>query len=212
MSSNWMIKSRSFSSCNCAMNCGCQFNLPSTHGFCQFVASGIIDEGHYEDIPLSGLNWCDMMIWPGEIAEGNGRQLIILDQSANAAQQDALLKIVSGAVGAPGSNHFSVFASTCSEFLDPIVAPIQIKVDIDKRRGKLVVPGILEASGVPMINEHDGSDFHIGLSRRKGSFEFISAELGVGQAVVTEGLPMEFNDSYAQFNIHHYNQDGLIAA
>lgn len=211
MTDQWMIKSNSFASCNCAINCGCQFNLPSTHGFCQFVACGIIEEGHFNDVDLTGLNWCDLMIWPGEIAEGNGKQLIILDERANTEQRAALLKIVSGETGAPGSNHFSVFGSTCSELLEPIVSAIHIEVDMEKRTGKLEVPGILEATGKPIINDFDGSEFHIGLARPKGSFEFTYAEIGVGAAAVSKGLPMDFDESYAQFNVHHYNQDGLIA-
>ena len=42
MSDNWMIRSNTFGNCNCDTNCGCQFNVPSTHGFCQFVEGGHI--------------------------------------------------------------------------------------------------------------------------------------------------------------------------
>ena len=127
-------------------------------------------------------------------------------------QREALRKIIIGEAGEPGSNHFSVFGSTCSEVLDPVYAPIDLKLDIDNRTASLEVPGIIKASGTPIINEFDGQPFHIALSRPSGSFEFTYAEIGTGSASVTGPLAMELDASYAQFCIHHYDQDGLVAA
>ena len=127
-------------------------------------------------------------------------------------QREALRKIIIGEAGEPGSNHFSVFGSTCSEVLDPVYAPIHIEIDIDNRTASLEVPGMIKASGTPIINEFDGQPFHIALNRPSGSFEFTYAEIGTGSAAVTGPLAMELDASYAQFCIHHYDQDGLVAA
>ncbi len=40
MSDQWEFKSETYDNCNCAVNCGCQFNLPSTHGYCQSAFVG----------------------------------------------------------------------------------------------------------------------------------------------------------------------------
>ena len=208
----WSIKSHTFANCNCDANCGCQFNLPSTHGHCEFVEAGHLVEGHFNETSLAGLNWAFMIIWPGEIAEGNGRELIVIDERANDDQREALIKIVSGDVGAPGSNHFSVFASTCSEVLDPKIASIELAVDIAARTAILRVPGLINASGRPIINEFNGEPFHIALSRPTGSFEFTYAEIGAGTSTVAGDLAMKFDGSFAQFCVHHYDQDGLVAA
>src|SRR5262245_18585389 len=72
MSNQWLFKSETYDNCNCAGNCGCQFNLPSTHGYCQSEFVGNIVEGHFNDTPLAGLNWAALYKWPGEIKEGNG--------------------------------------------------------------------------------------------------------------------------------------------
>lgn len=212
MADEWMIKSNSFGNCNCDANCGCQFNLPSTHGFCQFVSAGHIEDGHFNDISLTGLKWATMIIWPGEIAEGGGKRQIIIDESADEAQRQALVKIVSGEACAPGSNHFFVFASVCSEFLDTLYLPIEYEIDIAKRTAKLIVPGVIDARGEPIIDPHSGEPFHIALARPTGSFEFTYAEIGAGTAKVTGPLPMDLKGSYGQFNVHHYNQDGLVQA
>ena len=57
MANQWLFKSETYDNCNCAMNCGCQFNLPSTHGHCQSTFVGNIVEGHFNVTPLADLNW-----------------------------------------------------------------------------------------------------------------------------------------------------------
>src|SRR6478609_2568287 len=73
MTDQWLFKSETYDNCNCAINCGCQFNLPSTHGYCQSTFVGNIVEGHFNNTPIAGLNWAGLYKWPGEIKDGNGR-------------------------------------------------------------------------------------------------------------------------------------------
>ena len=74
MANQWLFKSETYDNCNCAINCGCQFNLPSTHGYCQSAFVGNVVEGNFDDTPLTGLNWAALYKWPGEIADGNGKR------------------------------------------------------------------------------------------------------------------------------------------
>ena len=83
MTDQWVFKSETYDNCNCAVNCGCQFNLPSTHGYCQSAFVGKVVEGHFNDTPLAGLNWAALYKWPGEIKDGNGRRQIIIDERAD---------------------------------------------------------------------------------------------------------------------------------
>lgn len=69
MANQWLFESETYDNCNCAMNCGCQFNLPSTHSHCQSTFVGNIVEGHFNVTPLAGLNWAALYKWPGEIEE-----------------------------------------------------------------------------------------------------------------------------------------------
>ena len=59
-----------------------------------------------------GLKWAGLYIWPGEIAEGNGKSQFIIDERADAAQRSALKTVFLGEACAPLSNVFAVFAST----------------------------------------------------------------------------------------------------
>jgi hypothetical protein len=174
------------------MNCGCQFNLPSTHGYCQSAFVGTIVEGRFNDTPLSGLNWAALYKWPGEIKDGNGRRQIVIDERADEAQRIALETIISGEACEPLSNLFSVFASTCSEFCETLFLPIDLEADLERRTARVEIPGVMRSSGRPMINEFNGQPFHIALARPSGSFEFTYAEIGLGTTSVTGDKEMTF--------------------
>ena len=209
MTDQWVFKSETYDNCNCAINCGCQFNLPSTHGFCQTAFVGAIVEGHFNDTPLAGLNWAGLYMFPGEIAEGNAKRLIVIDERADEAQRIALETIISGKACAPSTNLFSVFGSLCSEFCETLFLPIDLEANFELRTAKVDIPGVMKSSGRPIINEFSGQPFHIALARRSGSIEFTYAEIGLGTTSVTGEMEMAFEDSYTQFCVHHFNQDGL---
>ena len=210
MADPWLFKSETYDNCNCAMNCGCQFNLPSTHGYCQSAFIGHIVEGHFNGTPLVGLNWAALYKWPGEIKDANGKRQIIIDALADEAQRIALETIISGGACAPLSNIFSVFASTCSAFCETLFLPIDLEADLDGRTARVEIPGILKSKAGPRINEFNGEPFHIALARPSGSFEFTYAEIGLGTTSVTGDMQMAFENSWAHFCVHHFNQDGLV--
>ncbi len=210
MTNQWLFKSETYDNCNCAINCGCQFNLPSTHGYCQSAFVGNVVEGHFDDTPLAGLNWAALYKWPGEIADGNGKRQIVIDARADDAQRIALETIISGEACEPLSNHFSVFGSLCTEFFETLFLPIELDVNLERRTAKVDIPGVLKSAGRPIMNEFSGEPFHIAIARPTGSFEFTYGEIGRGTTAVTGDLEMAFEDSWALFCVHHYNRDGLI--
>ena len=210
MTDQWEFKSETYDNCNCAINCGCQFNLPSTYGYCQSAFVGNIVEGHFNDTPLTGLNWAGLYKWPGEIAEGNGIRQIVIDERADDAQRIALEAIVSGEASAPLSSFFSVFSATCSEFCQTLFLPINLEADLELRTATVDIPGVLTSKGRPIINEFNDQPFHIALARPSGSFEFTYAEIGLGTTSVTGDIEMAFEDSWAHFCVHHFNQDGFV--
>jgi hypothetical protein len=209
MTDRWMIRGMEFSNCNCDFGCPCQFNAPSTHGFCEAIGSVMIEEGYFNDTPLDGLCFVGIYQWPVEIAHGKGRQQVIIDERADAAQREAIRKIAHGESTKPGSTHFHVFNSTMAEVLDPVYAPIEMEVDVEARRGRTKVEGMVESSGAPLINPFNGEEDRIRIHLPEG-FEYTYAEMGSGQSRVRTGIELDFKDSYGQFNILHMNQDGVI--
>ncbi len=210
MTDRWVFKSETYDNCNCAVNCGCQFNLPSTYGYCQSAFVGNIVEGHFNDTPLAGLNWAGLYKWPGEIAEGNGKRQIIIDERADEAQRKAIETIISGEACVPLSNVFAVYGSTCSDFCETLFLPIDLESNFDLKTARVDIPGILKGSGKPIINEFSGEPFNIALARSSGSIEFTHADIVLGKTSVSGAIEMAFEDSFAIFCIHHFNQDGLI--
>ena len=58
------------------------------------------------------------------------------------------MKIMSGQDTAPMATVFAVFAQHDGEGLTiPIFAPVQFEVDVEARKGRAVVPGLLEGAG-----------------------------------------------------------------
>lgn len=210
MADKWMLRGVEYTNCNCAYGCPCQFNSPSTHGCCEAVTCGIIEEGFFNDIRLDGLNWALLLKWPGEIAAGNGKEQAIIDEKADHAQRGALTKILYGESTAPGSTHFFVFNSTMSEVKDPLFTRIELSIEVDARKAKLNIPGIVESTGEPMINPFSGEPSSARINLPNG-FEYTVAEIGSGKTKSTaEGLELDLDSSHGQFNILHMNQDGVI--
>ena len=66
----------------------------------------LIEEGYFNDTSLDGFCFVMLVKWPGEIADGNGRQQVFIDKRAKPAQREALRKISHGGSTAPGATHF----------------------------------------------------------------------------------------------------------
>ena len=209
MADQWEIRGVEFGNCNCAWGCPCQFNAPTTHGFCEAILGGRIDEGHFNDTRLDGLKWALILKWPGEIADGNGREQAIIDEGADPAQRDALEKILLGKSTAAGATHFYVYNSTMSEVLETLVAPIEFSVDVEARTAKLVIPGLIESTGSPIVDPNSGEEFRARINLPNG-FEYSIAEMGTASSKVTAGIELMLSDSYGQWNQIHMNQDGVI--
>lgn len=204
-----MIRGSEFVNCNCAFGCPCQFNSPSTHGHCEAIGAGHIEEGWFNKTRLDNLNFVLIVKWPGEIAKGNGREQIIIDERADPSQREALGKILRGECTAPGTTHFNVFASTMSEMLDPVYASVEAKIDVDAREATVNVPGLIKSRGTPMTNPFSGQPSRARIELPSG-FEYTVAEVGAGNTKVTGAIPLELNATYGQFCILHMNQDGVI--
>ena len=146
MASSWLLKGSEYSNCNCAWGCPYQFNAPSTDGSRRAVSGALIDEGHFGDVRLDGLRFVMILDWPGEIAEGNGKMQVIIDERADDAQFEAIRKISHGEDTSPGTTHYYVFNSTMTEVLETLRAPIDLSIDIEARKGNLTVPGLIECA------------------------------------------------------------------
>ena len=84
-------------------------------------------------------------------------------------------------------------------------------MNLQLRTANVDIPGVVKSIGRPIINKFNGEPFHIALARPAGSFEFLYGEIGRGTTSVSGDMEMAFENSWALFCVHHYDQDGLIA-
>jgi hypothetical protein len=204
----WSIKAREFVNCNCSYGCPCQFNGLPTYGDCQAVAGMQIDEGHHGDTRLDGLRFATLMRWPGAIHEGKGEAAVVIDERASEPQRAALLRIVTGQDTEPGATIFQVFSTTFEKLYEPIFASIDFEVDIDARKGRLVVRGITEGRGEPIKNPVTGAAHRARIDIPDG-FEYSLAEIGRGWTKVARPMQFTLADSYAQFAHVNLCQSGI---
>jgi hypothetical protein len=205
----WAIKGKEFVNCNCSYGCPCQFNGLPTRGYCEAVGGFQIDEGFHGDTSLSGLKFVGIFRWPGPIHEGKGEAAVVVDERASAEQRNALLRIVSGQDTDPGATIFNVFASTFDKVHEPIFAPIDFEVDVDRRRARLVVKGVTEGRGEPIVNPMDGKEHRARIDLVDG-FEYTLAEIGRGWSNATSPVRVQLSDSYGQFANIHLCQSGIV--
>lgn len=207
----WEIEGFEFVNCNCAYGCPCQFNARPTHGHCEAAGAMEIERGHYGDVPLDGLRTAFIFQWPGAVHEGRGKCQPIVDERADGRQREALLRIMSGEDSEPGATMFAVYASTMEQVFEPAARRIDLEVDVDARRGRIVVDGLIDALGEPIRNPITGEAHRARIDLPHG-FEYSLAE--VGSASSTTGGPIAFalKDSYAQFARLHLNNSGPIRA
>jgi hypothetical protein len=205
----WEINADSYTNCNCAYGCPCQFNALPTYGNCEAVHSMQIESGHFGDVKLDGLKTVAVLWWPGPIHEGGGKVFAIVDEGADEAQRNALLTILTGQETDPGATIWNVFSATFDEVMEPVFMPIDIQIDIPARKSSVKVEGFVNATGIPILNPVSGEEHQAAIQLNNG-FEYSVAEMGAGTATVTGPLPLELNDSYGQFNEIHINNHGII--
>jgi len=207
----WELKGRELVNCTCEYGCNCQFNALPDKGHCHAVAGIAIDEGHYGDVRLDGLNIAAIFKWPEAIHLGNGEAIAFVDERADDAQRDALLKIMTGQDTAPFATMFAVYASTVTTMHPPVFTSIAFDVDVDARKGRLAVPGYIETSGRPIRNAVSGEESRAQIVLPAG-FEYAVAEIGSASSRTQGPVVVEIDDKYGQFAHLHLNNNGVVRA
>lgn len=205
----WEIEGREFTHCNCAYGCPCQFNALPTHGNCQGLMGVVIDRGRHGDTRLDGLKFASVVSFPKAIHEGHGESLVIIDERADAAQRNALLRIVLGEDTEPGATIFQVFSTVIEKLYEPVFAPIEFDIDIPGRKAAMKVPGVLEARGAPIVNPVTKAEYRGRIDLPSG-FEYLLAEVGRGWGSMAGPITFRLEDSHAHFAPLHMTQSGVV--
>jgi hypothetical protein len=166
-----------------------------------------IDKGHFGDVDLGGIAFCGMFAWPKAIHEGNGEAFVIISDHATAPQRNALLTILSGQETVPGATIFNVFAPTFTKMHDPIFAPIEFEVDIEKRTGRVRVGGVIETNVEPIRNPVTGEPHRVRVVLPNG-FEYREAEFASGGTTATAAINLALSRSHSHLAMLNLSTNG----
>jgi hypothetical protein len=205
----WNIKGRELVNCTCEYGCNCQFNALPDKGHCHAVAGIQIDAGSHGTTKLDGLKIAAIFKWPGAIHEGNGEAVAFVDERADPAQREALLKIMSGQDTDPFATMFAVYASTLSKMNEPVFTQIDFEVDVDARRGRLSIKDYIEMTGEPIRNKKTGAEARAQIVLPEG-FEYTVADIGSASSTTRGPVKVAMKDSYGQFAHLHLNNHGVV--
>ncbi len=197
MTEKWSMKGTMVGACNCDWGCPCNFDAYPSKGFCEGVYTMEVKEGRYGSIDLAGVKFTWGGKAPGAIHEGNVTSQLVLDAAMTTDQQEAIKTLWrGGGVGMP----FDVFASVTTVWLDPVVAPIDIKWDGIRSEVKVGKGKIYEASISRIKNPVTGDEEEIYLDKPSG-FTSLRSELGMSlvHRFSTEGLSFDDSGQYAEY-------------
>jgi hypothetical protein len=206
---DWRIDAFTFGNCNCDSNCPCQFELYPTQGNCRGFEVGRIERGHFGDVRLDGLCYAVTYAWPGAVYEGNGEMQAIIDERADEPQREALSTILHGGETEEARTHWWVFHAMSGTVHEPLFRPIDVEIDIDRRRARASIPGLLESTGRPIVSPATGEEHRVRIDIPHG-IEFEIAEVGAASTTAKGAVKLDLRDSYGQFNMIRHTGSGVV--
>jgi hypothetical protein len=181
----WHLSGHVIVACNCDYGCPCNFNGLPTTGKCEGSWSWHVEDGHYGDVPLTGLTFTAAVNWPGAIHEGNGEAILAIDEQADARQREALQTLLSGRAGGP----WRIIATTMSTVHGPEFVPYQ--VEVAGYHSSVTAGSVLHVAMRPVTNPVTGAEVHPRAVLPEG-FVFKEAELAASADFHVDG-PVSFD-------------------
>jgi hypothetical protein len=205
---NWQIEGKYVEYCSCDHGCPCESMADPTYGECTGLVAFKIDKGHCEKVPLDGLAVVGTFYFPRAIHHGQGVFQPILDERANEAQRDALFYILSGE-DQPVGTMFQIFSMIVETIKDPLFAEIEFDWDLEKRRAKIDIPGVLRAHSEPIRNPVTDAE-HRMLTVLPEGWVFHEAESASGFAKGVGAIKFDLSRRHSSLANVAWNQDGLL--
>jgi hypothetical protein len=135
----WKASGDWFDVCKCNIPCPCTFAQVPSYGDCEGVLAYHINDGHYGDTPLGGLNVMMVGAFKGNIWAGNTKVTggFFFDERADEKQRKALQMIFTGKAG----GFMEEFAKLFGESRGMEFAPIKFEVADDLSHWSAEIPG-----------------------------------------------------------------------
>jgi hypothetical protein len=147
----WNLQGMFYENCSCDAICPCTWsNLAhraTRDDYCRFALAFQVDSGEIEGVDVSGRSFVLIGDTPPDMAQGNWRLGVFIDDGAERQQVDKLGQVLSGALGGPPA----ALGPLLGEFLGIEQAPISI----DENGGghHVTVGDAVDYSGTPITIE-----------------------------------------------------------
>jgi len=181
MAEQWRVAGDFLDFCKCAVPCPCTFGRPPTEGDCDGIIAYRVREGNYGDVDIGGLNIVALGHFEGNIWDDETRMDMgmILDESADESQREALQTIFSGQAG----GWPKMFAeNVLGQMLGLEFAQIGIEIDDELSSWSVKVDGKAEGSTELLTGPTSSPGERLAVVNPPGS------EVGPGQGAATYGI------------------------
>jgi hypothetical protein len=147
----WNLQGMFYENCSCDAICPCTWsNLAhraTREDYCRFAMAFQVDSGEIEGVDVSGRSFVLIGDTPPDMAQGNWRLGVFVDDGASGDQVDKLGQVLSGGLGGPPA----ALGPLLGEFLGIEQAPIS--VERDETGHHVTVGDAVDYSGVPVTIE-----------------------------------------------------------
>jgi hypothetical protein len=141
---SWRVVGDWFDVCKCTVPCPCTFAQPPTEGDCDGALIWHINEGHFGDVRLDGLNFAAIGRFVGNLWDADTKTDMgfFIDARADERQQQALQAIFSGQAG----GWPEMFAAKLGQMLGMEPAQIDVQIADDLAHWRAQIPGRVNAA------------------------------------------------------------------
>jgi hypothetical protein len=139
----YQLEGRLLEVCNCNVLCPCWIGEDADNGTCDAIVAWHVDRGTIDGVDVSGRTLALIPHIPGNILAGNWKALVVVDDQASAAQQEAILGVWTGKKGGPVAD----LAKLVGEVVG--VERARITFEVEGGKGRVQIGSLAEAELVP---------------------------------------------------------------
>src|SRR5581483_1743409 len=90
-----------------------------------------------------------------------------------------------------------------------LVEDIEFDVDIERRKARIVIPGVLESTARPIRSPATGAEHRVRIDLPNG-IEFDLAEIGSGTTQTMASIALDLKDTYCHFTVLRQSGKGVV--
>jgi hypothetical protein len=146
----WSMEGLFFENCSCDAVCPCTWsNLAhrATNDYCHFALVFQVEQGNIDGVDVAGCSFVVAASTPPQMADGNWKVGLIVDDGCAAPQAEAIGRVVSGEAGGV----FAALGPLVGEFLGVEQRPIRVEVNGNEHH--VTVGDVIDFTGTKVVTD-----------------------------------------------------------